>query len=154
MMVGNETVRPSQVCELQETLCAGSAQSAPPAVLREGELPAGAQGVVGPAVAGQAGEPRVLERAGKCRSSAGVAEGASGLLERAQEKGPSLTSRLRAGSLCFAGNPKVLQDVWRMQPPLLLGLISRITGTLLHTDMAEITGQLIANGRALVGPNH
>jgi hypothetical protein len=53
-----------------------------------------------------------------------------------------------------ADNPKVLQDVWRMQPPLLLGLISRITGTLLHTDMAEITGQLIANGRALVGPNH
>jgi hypothetical protein len=41
-----------------------------------------------------------------------------------------------------------------MQPPLLLGLISKITGTVLHTDMAEITGQLIANGRALVGPNH
>jgi hypothetical protein len=53
-----------------------------------------------------------------------------------------------------ADNSKVLQDVWRMQPPLLLGLISKITGTVLHTDMAEITGQLIANGRALVGPNH
>jgi hypothetical protein len=51
-------------------------------------------------------------------------------------------------------NSKVLQDVWRMQPPLLLGPISKITGTVLHTDMAEITGQLIANGRALVGPNH
>ena len=51
-------------------------------------------------------------------------------------------------------NYKVLQDVWRMQPPLLLGLISRITGTVLHTDMAQITGQLIASGRALVGPNH
>lgn len=50
--------------------------------------------------------------------------------------------------------PKVLQDVWRMQPPLLLGLISKITGTVLHTDMAQITGQLIASGRALVGPNH
>jgi hypothetical protein len=49
---------------------------------------------------------------------------------------------------------EVLQDVWRTQPPLLLGLISKITGTVLHTDMAEITGQLIANGRALVGPNH
>ena len=51
-------------------------------------------------------------------------------------------------------NSKVLQDVWRMQPPLLLGLISKITGTVLHTDMAQITGQLIASGRALVGPNH
>ena len=53
-----------------------------------------------------------------------------------------------------ADNSKVLQDVWRTQPPLLLGLISRITGTVLHADIAEITGQLIANGRALVGPNH
>lgn len=53
-----------------------------------------------------------------------------------------------------ADNLKVLQDVWRMQPPLLLGLISKITGTVLHTDMAQITGQLIANGRALVGSNH
>ncbi len=53
-----------------------------------------------------------------------------------------------------ADKTKVLQDVWRAQPPLLLGLISRITGTVLHTDMAAITGQLIANGRALVGPNH
>lgn len=51
-------------------------------------------------------------------------------------------------------NSKVLQVVWKAQPPLLLGLISQIAGTVLHTDMAEITGQLIANGRALVGPNH
>ncbi|MEO7405094.1 MAG: hypothetical protein ABIU95_15635, partial [Burkholderiales bacterium] len=51
-------------------------------------------------------------------------------------------------------SPKVLQVVWQAQPPLLLGLISKIAGTVLHTDMAEITGQLIANGRALVGPNH
>ena len=49
---------------------------------------------------------------------------------------------------------KVLQDVWRAQPPLLLGLISKITGTVLQDDMAQITGQLIASGRALVGPNH
>ena len=48
----------------------------------------------------------------------------------------------------------VLQNVWQTQPPLLLGLISRITGSVLQHDMAEITGQLIANGRALVGPNH
>ena len=53
-----------------------------------------------------------------------------------------------------ADSLKVLQDVWRMQPPLLLGLISRITGSVLQHDMAQITGQLIANGRALVGPNH
>ena len=53
-----------------------------------------------------------------------------------------------------ADNPKVLQDVWRMQPPLLLGLISKITGSVLQHDMAQITGQLIASGRALVGPNH
>jgi hypothetical protein len=51
-------------------------------------------------------------------------------------------------------NPEVLQNVWRTQPPLLLGLISRITGSVLQHDMAQITGQLIANGRALVGPNH
>jgi len=49
---------------------------------------------------------------------------------------------------------EVLQNVWQTQPPLLLGLISRITGSVLQHDMAEITGQLIANGRALVGPNH
>jgi len=55
---------------------------------------------------------------------------------------------------CEEDSPKVLQDVWRMQPPLLLGLISKITGSVLHTDMAQITGQLIASGRALVGPNH
>jgi len=50
-------------------------------------------------------------------------------------------------------NVKVLQDVWRAQPPILLGLISKITGTVLQADMAQITGQLIASGRALVGPN-
>ena len=55
MMAGHETVRPAQVCELQETLCAGSAQSAPPTVLREDELPGCAEGGIGPAVAGQAG---------------------------------------------------------------------------------------------------
>jgi hypothetical protein len=49
---------------------------------------------------------------------------------------------------------EVLQNVWRTQPPLLLGLISKITGSVLQHDMAEITGQLIASGRALVGPNH
>jgi hypothetical protein len=49
---------------------------------------------------------------------------------------------------------EVLQNVWRTQPPLLLGLISRITGSILQHDMAQITGQLIASGRALVGPNH
>ena len=51
-------------------------------------------------------------------------------------------------------NVKVLQDVWRSQPPILLGLISRITGTVLQADMAQITGQLIASGRALMGSNH
>jgi hypothetical protein len=51
-------------------------------------------------------------------------------------------------------NPEVLQNVWRTQPPLLLGLISKITGSVLQHDMAQITGQLIASGRALVGPNH
>jgi hypothetical protein len=51
-------------------------------------------------------------------------------------------------------NSEVLQNVWRTQPPLLLGLISKITGSVLQHDMAQITGQLIASGRALVGPNH
>jgi hypothetical protein len=51
-------------------------------------------------------------------------------------------------------NPEVLQNVWRTQSPLLLGLISKITGSVLQHDMAQITGQLIASGRALVGPNH
>ena len=50
--------------------------------------------------------------------------------------------------------PEVLQDVWTAQPPLLLGLISKITGSVLQHDMAQVTGQLIASGRALVGPNH
>ena len=51
-------------------------------------------------------------------------------------------------------NSEVLQNVWRTQPPLLLGLISKITGSVLQHDIAQITGQLIASGRALVGPNH
>jgi hypothetical protein len=49
--------------------------------------------------------------------------------------------------------PKVLQDIWQAQPPLILGLISKITGTVLQDDMARVTGELIASGRALVGPN-
>ena len=48
---------------------------------------------------------------------------------------------------------EVLQNVWRTQPPLLLGLIAKITGAVLQNDIAQITGQLIASGRALVGPN-
>ena len=50
--------------------------------------------------------------------------------------------------------PKVLQDIWTAQPPMPLGLISKITGSVLQHDMARVTGQLIASGRALVGPNH
>lgn len=55
-------------------------------------------------------------------------------------------------SAVLRDKPEVLQDVWTTQPPILLGLISRITGTVLQDDMARVTGQLIASGRALVGP--
>jgi hypothetical protein len=57
-------------------------------------------------------------------------------------------------NVCFAqsadkkeDNPKVLQDVWQAQPPLILGLISKITGTVLQDDLARVTGELIASGR-------
>jgi len=93
-MAGNETVRPAQVYVLQGTLCARRAESVPLALVCESELSPGTQGGVGPAVAGQAGEPRVLERARKCRPRAGVAEGASKLLEKAQEEGASLSAIL------------------------------------------------------------
>lgn len=46
-----------------------------------------------------------------------------------------------------------LQDTWRAQPPLLLGLIAHLTGSALQEDMARVLRRLITRGQALLEPN-
>ena len=46
-----------------------------------------------------------------------------------------------------------LQDMWRKQPPVLLGLIAHLTGTALQEDMAVMTRKLFTRGASLLGPN-
>jgi hypothetical protein len=46
-----------------------------------------------------------------------------------------------------------LQETWQAQPPLLVGLISHLTGTALQEEMAPMIRQLIARGQALLEPN-
>ena len=45
-----------------------------------------------------------------------------------------------------------LQETWRAQPPLLLGLIAHLTGTALQEDMAPVMRRLITRGQALLEP--
>jgi hypothetical protein len=46
-----------------------------------------------------------------------------------------------------------LQETWRAQPPLLVGLIAHLTGTALQEDMAPVMRRLITRGQALLEPN-
>ena len=46
-----------------------------------------------------------------------------------------------------------LQETWRAQPPLLVGLIAQLTGTALQEDMAAVMRRLITRGQALLEPN-
>jgi hypothetical protein len=46
-----------------------------------------------------------------------------------------------------------LQETWRAQPPLLVGLIAYLTGTALQEDMAPVMRRLITRGQALLEPN-
>ena len=46
-----------------------------------------------------------------------------------------------------------LQETWRSQPPLLVGLIAHLTGTALQEDMAPVMRRLITRGQALLEPN-
>lgn len=45
-----------------------------------------------------------------------------------------------------------LQETWRTQPPLLVGLIAHLTGTALQEDMAPVLRRLITRGQALLEP--
>jgi hypothetical protein len=45
-----------------------------------------------------------------------------------------------------------LQETWRSQPPLLVGLIAHLTGTALQEDMAPVMRRLITRGQALLEP--
>lgn len=45
-----------------------------------------------------------------------------------------------------------LQETWRGQPPLLVGLIAHLTGTALQEDMAPVMRRLITRGQALLEP--
>ena len=46
-----------------------------------------------------------------------------------------------------------LQETWRTQPPLLVGLIAHLAGTALQEDMAVVMRRLITRGQALLEPN-
>ena len=46
-----------------------------------------------------------------------------------------------------------LQETWKGQPPLLLGLIAHMTGMVLQEDMEPMMRRLITRGRALLEPN-
>lgn len=48
---------------------------------------------------------------------------------------------------------QALQETWRAQPPLLVGLIAHLTGTALQEDMAPVMRRLITRGQALLEPN-
>lgn len=102
-MAGDETAWSAQVSVLQETFRARSAQPAAPAALREARLPEDAEHGGGASVARPGGKPAVLEWAGQCGPRAGLAEGASELLERTGKAGRSLTKRLRSESRCWRG---------------------------------------------------
>jgi hypothetical protein len=45
----------------------------------------------------------------------------------------------------------VLPDLLAAQPPVVIGLIAQMTGSVLPEDIAVMTGRLIARGRALMG---
>lgn len=47
----------------------------------------------------------------------------------------------------------VLQETWRTQPPLLLGLIAHMSGSVLQEEMEPMVRQLITRGQALIEPN-
>lgn len=46
-----------------------------------------------------------------------------------------------------------LQETWRTQPPLLLGLIAHLSGTGVQEDMGPVVRGLITRGQALFAPN-
>lgn len=46
-----------------------------------------------------------------------------------------------------------LQEAWRAQPPLLVGLIAHLAGSALQEDMASVMRRLITRGQALLEPN-
>lgn len=72
-----------------------------------------------------------------------------------QERDALQDMRLAQSSGDKGGSSKLarraLQDTWRGQSPLVLGLIAQFTGVTLQEEMAGITGQLIARGAALLG---
>jgi len=45
----------------------------------------------------------------------------------------------------------VLPELLTAQPPVVIGLIAQMTGSVLPEDIAAMTGRLIARGRALMG---
>ena len=55
--------------------------------------------------------------------------------------------------LAGADVPSALQDVFVMQPAVLVGLISTMTGSTLQEDIALTTRALFAKGQDILGPN-
>jgi hypothetical protein len=45
----------------------------------------------------------------------------------------------------------VLPEILTAQPPVVIGLIAQMKGSVLPEDIAVMTGRLIARGRALMG---
>jgi hypothetical protein len=44
-----------------------------------------------------------------------------------------------------------LKEEWKLQAPLVIGLISHLTGVLEKEEIVEMTGRLLAKGHALIG---
>jgi hypothetical protein len=72
------------------------------------------------------------------------------------------TGAVALKDMCYAQSPEDQRDVawddrgalkeeWKMQAPLVIGLISHLTGVLEKEEIVEMTGRLLAKGHALIG---
>lgn len=84
-LVGDACEGIVQVPPLRGVLRSGCAQSRAPAVLLQGAVSQGAQGRQSASMAESSAERGLLLRTGECGASAGVAGGASGVLEAAAQ---------------------------------------------------------------------
>jgi len=77
---------------------------------------------------------------------------------RGRRKQPALQEMMKAQTVPEQKAAKqdedlALQETWRAQPPLLVGLIAHLTGTALQEEMAPVMRRLITRGQALLEPN-
>ncbi|MBE7537899.1 MAG: hypothetical protein HS122_05760 [Opitutaceae bacterium] len=118
-----------------------------PAVLLQGAVSQGAQGRQSASMAESSAERGLLLRTGECGASAGVAGGASGVLEAAAQarklscKTAWIHNLLRT-RIAPQDEELVLQDIMARQTPVMVGLIAHLTGSVLQDDIAQMTRRL------------